>query len=92
MRPPGRLASSLVLLAALAPSTIGYHDCQALLPVDVAGRAYLVVVTVFDPQYYYYVTSYVETNGEADLQRGGTSLLGDTDVCQSSAQPDLMVF
>lgn len=36
---------------------------------------------------------YEESNGAADLQRGGTSLLGEADPCaDDTASPDTLIF
>ena len=75
----------LMPLAMMGSAVAGPCDgtVTAVGPIYIDDRDYLSG---------YGLWIYVESNGEAGLQRGGSNLLGEAEVCQESANPDLLIF
>lgn len=69
-----------------------WWDCVNYEFYDFGGAAYMAVDDWPGEGYVWSLWIYAESNGEPGLQRGGESLLGDEEVCQLSANPDLAVF
>lgn len=97
--PPSLLARTVVLaslcgllagIVALPGGNAAQTFCVDSDVVSLAGVAY-VAIDQIDTEF---VTLwiYAEHNGIEGLQRGGTTLLGDTDVCQDFENHDLGVF
>lgn len=74
----------------LSPAS-GDHVCNLEL-YEVAGAAYVAsdqrLFGIGGEGGPFSVWIYVESNGEPGLQRGGTTMLGDFDICQLSENPD----
>lgn len=83
----------MVALAAtlsIAPTASSdAYDCGAIvITVGASGLVYYIVIDgVLSGGYLYSVWLYQETNGHAEVQRGGNNLVGDTDWCQMSGTP-----
>ena len=82
----GIIAASFVLnpVAADHNGQPGAHgNCSGDI-IDIGGVAYYVITgdTPID------AWGYLETNGEAGLQRGGIMVHGNPDDCQESENPD----
>ncbi|HET6405354.1 MAG TPA: hypothetical protein VFH78_11970 [Candidatus Thermoplasmatota archaeon] len=87
------LALTLVLpvAAACLGTAATSADACAGDVTDLAGMGYVVVM----PNEPGHVYVYLESNGEPGLQRGGCGnplLRSPPDVCQESANPDILLF
>lgn len=90
------LSAGFVLALALAPPPVAALDFNCLLSDVVelvfGGQgAYLAIDEIAGSKSLYSIWGYLEWNGVAGLQRGGTTPLGDTDPCQED-NPDLAIF
>lgn len=76
---------------AVAPSANAGNPCDPGTKVDVAGIIYIVIFPRGNTDNGLWI--YLESNGESGLQRGGEHpVLGYSEICQESGNPDLMVF
>lgn len=96
-----RLSSLLALgalvgvgLVTLTPAVIapGFIDCVHYTLIGVSPVAYLAIDNLPGEKYIWSWWIYAETNALPGLQRGGTTLLGDTDICQLYANHDQGIF
>ena len=86
-------AVALALTASVgnASSICGYNTVVYGTPV--VDTAYVAWDCAWWTCFAFSVWPYVESNGEAGLQRGGESItFGDADICQDSPNPDLLVI
>ena len=87
------LAFFATAAAVVAPSANATDFCNGEGDVvDVAGQAYITLDAIMEHDYLWSIWIYAESNGEAGLQRGGVTVLGDADSCQDSTNPDTGIF
>ncbi len=89
----------VALLAAVAPGANATNFCNGEGTVISIGGgvegtevAHVAVDAIMSHGYIFSIWIYAESNGQAGLQRGGFTLLGDADVCQDSPTPDTGIF
>lgn len=81
--------------AVFAPTPASAAGCSGTLfgtVVDVGGAAYVDIRSIATDGYLYSIWIYVEKNGQAGLQRGGSDPTGSPDTCQESANPDMLIW
>ena len=96
----GGAAVALVALALVATTANATDWCMNQGPYlrvgapGVADVAYVTYECTFTwcGNYLFSIWVYLESNGVPDLQRGGVTILGDTDPCQDYANHDMGVF
>lgn len=80
-------------LATLTPAgSAPGIDCVHYTLVGVSPVAYLAMDSLPGEKFVWSFWVYAETNALPGLQRGGTTLLGDTDVCQLFENHDQGIF
>ena len=85
------LAFLATAVAVVAPSANAGPPCSGE-PINIADTLYIAPDDVMD-ETIFSIWVYAESNGVANLQRGGVTLLGEADICQAGgANPDLGVF
>ena len=103
----GRVAAALVAallgvlaLLAVAPPADATDFCVCaeagadcgMGPPSVLDTVYVRIDAILSHGYLFSIWVYLESNGIPGLQSGGTSLLGDEDVCQTTDNPDTLIL